>query len=233
MGYWFTATIENNEFYDNWSHDIRLKDAREQHGNSLVIRNNFFRKSTIFRIAGVGIGLGNQYMHMDYIHIHNNLFLEKEIGIGWDGTAKRDRVVYSNSFVICDRDIFAWYPGNQIKSFNNLGFHTRSGQYHLYIESNSFPLSNLSSDYNLFVSKPVAAWRHGSKSTGTLAGWKSYSGKDAHSVSKGPDFLNPNGNRPEDFKRRSFGGDVSGSPYGTVCGAYQTGREDIGPSWKQ
>lgn len=228
MGYWFTATIENNEFYDNWSSDIRLKDTREQYGNTIVIRNNFFRKSTIFRTAGLGIGLGNQYMHADYIYIHNNIFLEKEIGIGWDGSARKDTVAFRNTFVNCDRDIFDWYPGNQIKSYNNLGYHARSGQYHLYIESNSFPLSNLTSDYNLFDSRPAASWRHGKNSSGTLAGWRSYSGKDGHSVSKNPEFVNPNGNRPEDFKRSSYAGDVPGSPYGTVCGAYRTGTEEIG-----
>jgi hypothetical protein len=228
MGYAFSATIENNEFYDNWSHDIRLKDTKDQYGNTIVIRNNFFRKSTLFRNAGVGIGLGNQYMHADHIYIHNNLFLEKNTGIGWDGTAMKDTVAYSNTFVNCDRDVFEWYPNNQIKIYNNLSHHTRSGQYHLYIEPNSFPLSNLASDYNLFDSRPAATWRHGTKSAGTLAGWKSYSGKDGHSVSKGAEFLNPNGKRPADFKRRSYAGDVSGSPYGTVCRAYRTGEEEIG-----
>lgn len=61
-----------------------------------------------------------------------------------------------------------------------------------------------------------------------LSEWQGYSGGDGNSASRDPRFVNPAGDRPEDFRRRRTPEDVAGSPYGPVCGAYATGEEVIG-----
>jgi len=47
-------------------------------------------------------------------------------------------------------------------------------------------------------------------------------------VAKDPLFQKPSGKKPDDFKRKGKPEDVTGSPYGRVCGAYVTGDEVIG-----
>lgn len=227
MGYWFSATIENNEFYDNWCGDIRLKDARSQQGNNTIIRNNFFRNSTIYS-ATTGIDTGAQYMELDYTYIYNNIFFEKSVGISWILNATFGTLAYNNTFINCGKDVFTWQSSNKINVFNNISYHSQSGQLIWNFESSSYPMSDLLSDYNLYYSTSSAGWKKSTSLFTSLSAWQSYSGKDLHSVSKNPNFVNPSGARPEDFKRTSYVGDVSGSPYGAVSGAYQTGLEVIG-----
>jgi len=114
--------------------------------------------------------------------------------------------------------------------WNNLFYHSRSKQNFYDIQTD--PWERLESDRNLFYSTTTdTAWRHRYRSrASTLGDWQKYSGKDAHSVWNDPRFVDPSGNRPDDFKRKdSTDFDVAdGSKYGRVCGAFVTGNEIVG-----
>jgi hypothetical protein len=226
MGYEFAATIENNEFYDNWGPDIRLKDTVNMNGRTTIIRNNYFRRSAI-RPKNNGISGIAQYPDIDYVYIYNNIFFQKGGGISWDTPANLGTVAYNNTFVDCDVDITNWVQ-TSINSFNNLFYHSVSNKEYYNIQAN--PLSLLRSDFNLYYSSiGDTRWVNNyNNSSSSLSSWKTYSGRDAGSVSKNPGFVNVTGNQPGDFKRISYSGDVQSSPYGAVCGAYTTGTEVVG-----
>lgn len=228
MGYNFSATIENNEFYDNFGSDIRLKDAGGQQGRTTIIRYNFFRPSAI-NPANAGVqGIG-QDGGIDRVLIHNNIFFRKASAIIWDGPALIETVAYNNTFVDCAQDVNNWRPGGSTNLFNNLHYHSLDTHYFYFLESPNFPLSDIRSDFNVFHSSADdTRFKHGSAIQTTLSGWRSYAGKDAASAAKDPGFMNASGTRPEDFKRLSYAGEVAGSPYGAMAGAYETGLEVIG-----
>ena len=224
MGYNFSAIIENNEFYDNWGSDIRLKDTGGQIGRATHIRNNFFKPSAYSNCVGVrGIAQDGQ---IDYVYISNNIFFEKVVAIEWDGGALKGTTAHNNTFINCGKDISTWRK-NKIYAFNNLHYSSKNGQRYYDIQAD--PLSNLASDYNLFYSTTgdKSFYNLYKKKGSSLGAWRSYSGKDAASISTNPNFVNPNGNNPQDFKRQNYTGEVS-SPYGVMTGAYQTGNEIIG-----
>jgi hypothetical protein len=230
MGYDFSCIIENNEFYDNYGADIRLKDTGGQHGRTTIIRNNLFKPTSVNPNGNHGVeGIG-QDGEIDTILIHNNIFYHKRIGIQWDGPAMKGTFAYNNTFIDCDMDISQWFKNARVNVYNNLHYHSKSGQRYYQFDQHDPSLSNLNSDYNLFYSTVGdSRWFNLNRNRGsTLAAWQGYSGKDKHSVEKDPQFVNPTGNRPEGFKRRGKPGDVTGSPYGSVCGAYAMGDEVIG-----
>lgn len=227
MGYNFSATIENNEFYDNWGPDVRMKDTGGQSGRATRVRYNFFRPSS-YR-DNVGYKGINQDADIENIYIHNNIFLNKTKGIDWHGTGYGETVAYNNTFINCDQDIYTWLDDVKINAFNNLSYHSTSDQNFYNIQASPLD-SELDSNYNLFYSaNGSTTWRNlYSTVAGSFSEWKSHSGEDSASVAKDPGFVNSGGNRPEDFKRTSYSGDVNGSPYGSVVGAYITGNETIG-----
>lgn len=228
MGYRFAATIENNEFYDNWGSDIRLKDTQSANGYSTHIRYNFFKPSSIATGSNnSGVSGINQYSDLDYIYIYNNIFYNKPVGIVWDTPANYGTFAYNNTFINNSVDISNWMT-TQINTFNNLYYHSVSSQ--IYIDVQANPLSLINSDFNLHYSADsTARWRNLYANRGTtLVEWQTYSSKDINSVYKNPNFVNPTGSTPADFKRTSYSGDVSGSSYGAVAGAYETGNEIIG-----
>jgi len=231
MGYNFSATIENNEFYDNYGADIRLKDCGDKQGRTTIIRNNLFRPTSINPRGNHGLeGIG-QDGQVDYILIHNNIFYRKRIGIQWDGPAMKGTFAYNNTFIDCALDISQWFKNARVNVYNNLHFHSKSGCRYYQFAQHDSSLSNLNSDCNLFFSIAAdSSWFNLNRNRGTtLAEWQQYSGKDKNSVMKDPQFVNPFGNRPEDFKRKGNPRDVTSSPYGSVCGAYVTSDEVVGP----
>jgi hypothetical protein len=219
------AVIENNEFYDNWGADIYVKDTGGQGGRSMDIRYNFFGPSSIY--AGIrGYIDHNQRNEIDVVYLHNNIFFEQASGVQWGTVPDMDMRVfpYNNTFVNCTIDLHAWDSYHKLISYNNLCYHTSGAQYYysLYqIESG---------DYNLFYSVDgEARWKHEMNGNiDNLSDWQTTYSQDANSVYTDPLFVNANGDSVEDFKRQSYSGDVSGSSYGTVCGAYETGDEEIG-----
>jgi len=233
MGYNFSAVIENNEFYDNYGADIRLKDCGGQQGRTTIIRNNLFRPTSINPRGNHGLeGIG-QDGQIDYILIHNNIFYRKRIGIQWDGPAMKGTFAYNNTFIDCDMDISQWFKNARVNIYNNLHYHSKSGQRYYQFAQHDLSLSNLNSDYNLFFSiAGDSSWFNLNRNRGsTLVAWQKYSGKDENSVWKDPLFMNPMGSKPEDFKRQGLPEkieDVVGSKYGPVCGAYVTGDEVVG-----
>ena len=221
-----SAIIENNEFYDNWGTDIYVKDTGDQQGRTVDIRYNFFGPSTIFSGCAGIIG-HNQQIDIDIVNVHNNVFLDKEKGIQWGTITENSPIFpYNNTFIDSgDMDIHGWTDDQRLYSYNNLLYHSNGKLYYSVFTINE-------ADYNLFYSTSgTTIW----KLEGTanpfktsLSEWQTATNQDLHSVYTDPLFVNAGGNRPEDFKRQSYAGDVSGSEYGTVCGAYETGDETIG-----
>lgn len=229
MGYNFSAIIENNEFYDNWGADIRIKDTSGQLGRDTHIRYNFFRPSVF--MANNGVESIGQDVDIDHVYTYQNIFYQKYYGIKLELAAIISTISYNNTFINCaSRDVIS--GGNPvIHLYNNLHYHSASG--HRYWDVQSNPLSLLNSDYNLFYSTiGDTFWGHLWVNRGTtLSAWQSYSGKDAGSLESNPNFLNPTGSNPEDFKRSSYTENFIGSSYGVHAGAYETGNETIGVDW--
>lgn len=232
LTYGASYVLENNEFYDNWHGDIKYKTTDGQVGRTIIIRNNFFRPSTIYKNAGAGIVGHSSGRYVDYVEIHNNIFLNKQIAQQWEQPAVIATTIFNNTFINCAMDVFEWLASPPINSFNNLFYHSNSGHRYYYFEDGNYALSALSSNWNNFFSTGSAAgntrWTHGNPSYTTLSAWQSATGKDANSIASNPNFINAAGNRPEHFKRTSYPNEVSGSKYAAVAGAYVTGNEQIG-----
>ncbi|MBN1647119.1 MAG: right-handed parallel beta-helix repeat-containing protein [Spirochaetales bacterium] len=226
--YYASAMIENNEFYDNWGGDIYVKDTGGQEGRTMEIRYNFFGPSSVYA-GSRGYIDHNQRNEIDIVYVHNNVFLEKASGIQWGTVPGMEMRVfpYNNTFVNCGRDLNAWAPAQELISYNNLLYHDNGPDTYFY---SAYTIGD--ADNNLFWSVAgEVVWRMESSPgiiTTSLAEWQDYGGYDGASVYADPGFLNPAGDGPEDFRRQNYSGDVSGSIYGTVCGAYETGAEQIG-----
>lgn len=231
MGYNFSATIENNEFYDNWASDIRLKDTGYNQGRTIEIKNNFFRPSTIYKSNGTGVQGIAQDVGVDYVMIHNNIFYKKNIAIMWDGTATIASIAYNNTFVDCDYDINTWWSGTKVQSYNNLHYHPNTGD--VFYDVQASPMSEIQSNYNLFYSVPRdTKFRNLYSTVGSqLSAWVSYSGRDVSSMEANPSFVNSQGSQPESFKRSNYPENFQGSSYGNRAGAYENGSEVIGTDW--
>lgn len=237
MCYDASFIVENNEFYDNYGPDLTIKDTGGQDGREITIRYNFFGPSSIGPQANAGVNGHNQDRHIDHVTIHNNVFLNKAIGIRFNMPARLGPMVaYSNTFVNCGYgrgeagDVGDWINTEAVL-YNNIFYHSRSGQ--KFYDVQTKPWDKLTSDYNLFFSATGdTEWKHVYRRRATtLPAWLEYSGRDKHSVWKDPGFVNPNGKRPEDFKRKGDPArivDVQGGKYGPVCGAYVSGEEVIG-----
>jgi len=223
-----SVTVENCEFYDIWGPGIFVKDTGYQSGRTVEIRKNFFGYSSI-NPGNIGVMGHNQDIQLDSINVYNNIFYGKRVGIF--PLLPGDNInAYNNTFVNSigthsdSQGDFGTHTEALYASHNNLHYHDVSGQNYYGVGA----VGDI--DYNLYYSTTGdTSWCVGyNKRADTLSGWQSYSGEDAHSVSKNPLFVNASGNRPEDFKRQSYSGDVTGSAYGSVCGAYETGNETIG-----
>ena len=237
MGYNFSATIENNDFYDNVGADIRLKDTSGNTGRTIYVRYNYFRTLTT---AGAALGYGPNYgfsgiaqdTPVSDILVYQNIFRGKQAAIGWDGNAANGTQVYNNTFINNAVDEVDWQNKTH-RMWNNIFYHTLSG--HRFVDDQANPTTQEIYDYNCYYSTASTAWYNLYMNRGaSLSGWQSYSGADAHSVYKDPLFINPSGTTPGDFKRKSYAGDVAtGTPAlngSTVCGAYINGTEVIGAS---
>ncbi len=228
MCYNASFVVENNEFYDNWGSDIRIKDTGGQEGRSIIVRYNFFRPSSIYP-QSCGVSGINQDGKVDFIRIHHNLFFRKGSGVGLDGPPLKERLVFNNTFVDCACDLSSWMK-IPVNAHHNLYYHTKPRQQFYDLQSS---LEELNSDYNLFFSVAGdSPWLHLYRRRGsTLADWQQYSGRDTNSVWKDPRLVNPLGSRPADFKRKREAEaikDVKDSGSGAVCGVYVTGEEIIG-----
>lgn len=231
MSYDAAYTVQYCEFYDTWKYDIRVKDGGGQAGNAVTIKNSFFRPSTIFSDAGIGVAGLAQDVVLDYIYIHNNIFLDKVKGISWTLAAATETIAYNNTFIDNDVDIFC--TGDQVLNFsNNLHHHSEASQ--RYYDIHDTGLDDLNADYNVFYSTSTTYWYNLDVNRGsTLSAWQTYSSEDDNSLSHDPDFYNASGSQPEDFKRNSYTENFTGSPYGIHAGAYETGSEQIGVDWAE
>jgi len=229
MIYDASPTIENCEFYDNWGADVFAKDTGQQEGRTIEIRNNFFGYSSIKSGSNVGVCGHNQDVCVDSIEVHNNIFYRKKIGIRPLSSSSDNINAYNNTFVkglgASDTDgDFGTHTTADYGSHNNLHYHATSGANYYGIGS----VGDL--DYNLYYTASGSSYWYVNWNlrASSLSAWQTYSGEDDNSVETDPDFVDADGDRPEDFKRESYSGDVTGSSYGSMCGAYETGNEVIG-----
>jgi len=235
MGYDFSATIENNEFHDNWYGDIRLKDVGGQQGRTTEIRYNLFKPSSIYPNGNGVEGIG-QDGNIDYVYVHNNIFYNKHVGIGWAGSALVETVAYGNTFINnVNHGIDSWatYPEPGIRTYNNLFYHSSGGSAFDYYFEASSPAAVLHSDYNMFyaVGGASSRWRNGALNTTSFAAWQA-GGYDGHSINGAdPSFLDVascTAGVVSGCRRSSYVESMTGSPYGNHAGAYETGNECIG-----
>ena len=138
--------------------------------------------------------------------------------------------IYNNTFYGASNAaiFYGGGDGSGWSAYNNII--VAPGTNYVYWEySNGIPTSLDYNDY--FASSGTPKWQWNvyqtPQSASTLSAWQSGSGRDAHSVSTNPNFINGSGSYsvPTDFQRSSYPANGSG---GTVMGAYQTGSEIIG-----
>lgn len=224
IGYDFSSSIEQNTLYDGYGTYFENKDAGGQTGRTTTVKNNLFSPTTISTIDTVGFRGLNQDAAVTNLYINNNIFLRLDVGVHVIGVPTDDNVIYNNTFVDCDVDIRQPTPDNPFEAYNNLHYHSGTGDTFVYV----YGLSSLdAADYNVYSGS--ANWVNftGSNST-SLAAWQSYSSLDTNSLSHNPDFVNASGTAATDFKRLSYTEDFTGSPHSTRAGAYVTGNEVIG-----
>lgn len=234
MGYDFAALIENNEFYDNLYADIRVKDTTNRGADTIEIRFNFFRNSTIdsaaYGIRSIGNAAPGDNALAGFL-IHNNVFYKKGAGVSLKMTPTCTTNIYNNTFIDNSKDITNDDDNvtvSNVRIYNNIFYHTNSGAYYFYL----WGLANNKFDSNDNVFYSTAAsykWLSSSANTTALTTWKA-SGKDATSISSNPNFVSASGSTPESFKRSSYAENFTDSPYSTRSGAYVTGNEVVGYS---
>jgi len=218
-----SVTIENNEFYDNWYADIVPKDASYQLGRTTYIRHNIFRSSSIYG-SSTGVYSSTQDQDIDGYEIHNNIFIGKGTGVYSVNPDFGLSVVYNNTFIDCDRDIFTWNNGAPVNSYNNLFYHANGGQRYYWFDGGPHG-AKTNANFNLYFSGSGTTYWNSASSFST---WQGY-GLDANSLTSNiVTFVNPAGSTPESFKRTSYIENLSSSPYGVHAGAYETGSEQIG-----
>lgn len=239
MGYNFHAIVENNEFYDNYGPDMRWKDAGTSGCSGppgITNRIGEFRYNFSHGSWNAGFEGNAQDACMVGIKVHHNIFWNKKWGIYWeDNMSASVTEAYNNTFVNnTDFDIGYWSQ-RQSTSFNNLFY--ASGSSARLAQSWPSDINNIDSDWNCYWAEGGSyGWRVGTTYT-SLSQWRSASGEDASSaVNVNPNFVNAactgSGNCvPTDFRRTSYGENMNSSPYGSRCGAYETGGEQIGTDW--
>ena len=239
MGYNFHAIVENNEFFDNYGPDMRWKDA----GSSgcagppgITNRIGEFRYNFSRGSANAGFEGNAQDACMAGIKVHHNIFWDKKWGIYWeDNMSASVTEAYNNTFVNSNSYDIGYWGDRQSTSFNNLFY--ASGSSARVAQDWPGNINNVDADWNCYwADGGNYIWRVGTI-YGSLNQWRSASGEDANSTTGvNPNFVNASctsaGNCvPTDFKRTSYGENMNGSPYGTRCGAYETGGEQIGIDW--
>lgn len=148
--------------------------------------------------------------------------------------------LYNNTFYDCDYDVGndAWVL--QLASYNNLHYHSGSGQYY-YIGTGTIDCTSWSYfDYNKYYSVATTTWNIDGSPVTALVNWQSKLSAlacgtneiEANSNSGNPGF-DPDdgvvdGNAPTDFHLTSY---VGNGRSGGGIGAYETGSEQIGVDW--
>ena len=223
--------IENCEFYNSLNSGIKWKD----HCNKMTARYNYFHD------LPVGIQGDGQYGD-DWIDTHNNIFVNiSRQAIAPESGAPNHFYVRNNTFYNCYADIGYWRAGINLEIFNNIFYHSTSGQYFTKFDEQWAGLDYNYQDYNNYYSTVTTNWYlNYANRASTLSGWQSYLAsqstcsdcRDARSVGINPNFINSSGafNLPTDFKRSSYPQNGRGGTWPSVMGAYITGNEVIGVS---
>lgn len=226
--YHASGLIEKNTFEDGWGNCVHNKDGLGQAGRTTEIRNNFFKPSSYFSPIE-GIRGFNQARETSNVLIHNNIFYNLASGYSVTFSPAVSNIVYNNTFINTDVDLVSLAGGQPVplpvplQSYNNLFYHSNTGD----VFSQIYNASHLISNYNVHSGSAIWIYYY-SEVANSLVNWQSYSDKDRSSIDANPNFVNPSGNTPVDFKRSSYFENFTGSPYGTKAGAYVTGNEVIG-----
>ena len=214
--------VQNNTIYDS---DCALFDKQGGNHNKYC-RNYVYDCSMGFQTSSIGPSTGD-------INVYQNIF--RNIS-GWGiavAGADEDPIngikFYNNTLSNVHEGINTGGLGiNRVDNaeiFNNIVFSASIGV-HFYADHVSFM------DYNNYNS--VIEWRYNGMWDGTiytsLVDWQAATGFDLNSNTNNPNFLNPSGIYPEDYKRTSYPLDGRGGIYPSVMGAYITGNEIIGAS---
>lgn len=228
IGYWCSFLLENNTFYDNWGVHVFNKDGLNQAGRTTEIRNNFFGLSSIYPTIS-GLRGYNQYPQTAKVLVHHNIFYHNNVGYSTLAAPTNSHVIYNNTFVDCNTDISNGSSGGPfpIQIYNNIFYHSAASKIFISL----YALDYLTgSDWNLYYSS--GTWNKSAPGglvwQTTLPGWKTFSLMDSSSISSNPNFVNQSGSTPADFKRSSYIENLTGSPYSSHAGAYDSGSEIIG-----
>ena len=245
MAYSFEGEITNNEFYDNWSGDVMIKDSAGHSGHHAIVAYNFIRpKLSSSPVEDVGYRGHNQAQELDYILIHHNIFFGKTRGFDPYQDGSVENIVYNNTFINCTSDTYTEGATDIAphRLFNNLFYHTNSSsRYVLKNYSGSFP-SRFIMDGNMYYTTSGTTWYSAGTTYSTPATWSAYIAANTYHEQRSisgtnPNLVNPSGTTVADFKRSSYPNDVTAGSYvgthitvnlSTHTGAYETGSEIIG-----
>jgi len=229
MMYHTTNTIvQNNTIYDV---DCGIFDKSD--GNSNHHRLNYIHSCPL------GINLGVKHTFNSGTMVYQNVF--RNITEFWafdvsdaDSSGFPGLKLYNNTFYNVASGIRLRDSSRmtQAEVFNNI-IHTHTAGITIvshngatdYLDHNIYYSTN---DFRYNDFRYNGLWDGVNYST--LSSWQSASGWDANANTNNPNFVNPGGTSPEDYKRTSYPADGRGGSYPSVRGAYITDNEVIGYS---
>ena len=237
------CTINNNKLYGNHGGVPNGSGIMNYGVDHLLCYNNELYDN------GTGIydkgGSANNSYYFNFIHDNTKGFrLGTEVGVN-----PHDLKVYQNVFINNDLQSFDSIPDKKpvtgVLFYNNVIYGAlvqlgddanplRGYEFfnNIFVIGTSIWFDNLSqvdvSDYNNYTTS--TNFIMGNTTYTSLSSWQAATGFDLNSHTNNPNFLNPGGIYPEDYKRTSYPLDGRGGNYPSVMGAYVTGNEIIGAS---
>ncbi|HBR78935.1 MAG TPA: hypothetical protein DEA46_00715 [Candidatus Moranbacteria bacterium] len=201
-----------------------------------AINDNIFENNFISGVTAGFNGMGSTDEVTDSFRsiIRNNVVIDSNYFIDLDHGA-RDFEIYNNTFYDGERFVSAYQVSNTgEKLFNNIG---NVSQYFYAWGGYSDPpepfttLINYSDYNNSYGGYSIFARRTQSPDLNYgLVEFQSNYSFDLNTIETDPNFINPGGTSPEDYKRLGYSSNGRGGAYSSVMGAYITGNEIIGYS---
>jgi len=198
-------------------------DKRDGNGSAYTFNFYFQNNKHVFLQSTAG------YDHNVNNSINNNIFVLGgdeggiEIGINSDNA-----LIYNNTFSAVNSTVTDYAAISSTQSsitnlsvFNNII--SSCNKNIRIISTDTVGYFNYNQYYDSGTDPFVINWTAQDFDT-----WKINTGFDGNSIITDPNFINPGGAEPNDYKRTSYPTDGRGGEYPDVIGAYVTGNEQIG-----
>ncbi len=217
------VTITKNNFYDN-QNGIYDKSGSN---NVECSYNTFYNNQLGYLFMATASDRIN-------ISIHNNIFINNSVyDVSISRIGDTDPSVIVANFFIFSNTFYSQFPIYSITArWRNQPNSMINTQIYNNLFSNGDPIINIGSDLTDYMDynnyDDVKSYRIDGVDYFNFSSYKSATNYDLNSTTNNPNFINPGGTSPEDYKRTSYPTDGRGGTYPNVMGAYITGNEIIG-----